>query len=236
MYFFFHLFTGLILGLLLADLLHDRRWFVPCIVGAVLPDLVDKTVGFLLFPGNSGYGRSFFHDFLVLIVILVIGIVLWKKRGSPLFLALGVGVLSHQVLDQMWTEGPNWFWPLFGPFRVSAESSGYFFLLTQDLSDPAELVLADVFAIALILYIYRDDITAAARSHTRKTAAILKCAALALWIYSGIMIAEGLVRHLPPVPGTGTPPENIFIGVVAALTALVAIRWEQALDRAEPPA
>ena len=93
-------------------------------VGAVLPDLVDKPVGYLLFPGSiAGMAGSFFHNFLVLIVILVIGIVLWKKRGSPLFLALGVGVLSHQVLDQMWTEVPNWFWPLFGPLRVSAEST-----------------------------------------------------------------------------------------------------------------
>ena len=193
--------------------------------------------GIFSFPRSIGYGRFLFHNFLVLVVIFAIGLVLWKKRGSPLFLALGVGVLSHQVLDQMWTEVPNWFWPLFGPLRLSSESSGYYFqLIQQDFSNPAEWLLADVFAIALILYIYRDDITAAASSHTRKTAAILKCAALALWIYSGIMISEGLVRHLPPVPGTGTPPENIFIGVVAALTALVAIRWEQALDRAEPPA
>ena len=238
MYFFFHLFTGLVLGLLIADLLHDRRWLVPCTIGAVLPDLVDKPVGYLLFPGSIGYGRFFLHNFLVLIVILEIGVILWKRRGSPLFLALGVGILSHQLLDQMWNELPNWFWPLLGPLKVTGGSTaGYFLLLVQqDISNPSEWVLADVFAIVLILYLYKDEITGMSCRHTRTAAAILKGIGLALWIYSGILISEGLVRNLPPVPGSGTPVENIIIGVVAALAALVVVRWEQALDRPEPPA
>ncbi|MDD1679205.1 MAG: hypothetical protein LUO93_08520 [Methanomicrobiales archaeon] len=45
MFFFFYLLIGFLTGLLIGDLFRDYRWVIPCAVGAVLPDLLDKPPG-----------------------------------------------------------------------------------------------------------------------------------------------------------------------------------------------
>ncbi|MEI7857696.1 MAG: metal-dependent hydrolase [Methanomicrobiales archaeon] len=142
MFFFFHLLTGLIIGLLISDLLKDQRWFIPITLGAVLPDLIDKPVGYLLFPTIIGYGRIYSHIILIASIILALGIIIWKVKNDPGVLAVGVGILSHQVLDLMWREPSNWYYPLFGPFKGKMGQDYFFTLLVRDFSQPFEQILA----------------------------------------------------------------------------------------------
>ena len=104
MYFFFHLITGIILGLLISDFLKDQRWFIPCAIGAVLPDLIGKPIGYLLFPTTIGFGRIYSHTLLITILIMIYGIkiphsVSRNGRVVPITATAGAGKkmsLKHQ--------------------------------------------------------------------------------------------------------------------------------------------
>ncbi|MCX6698360.1 MAG: hypothetical protein NTV68_00305 [Methanomicrobiales archaeon] len=102
MFFFFQLFAGIVFGLLIADLLHDRRWAIPFVISAVLPNLIDTPIGYVFFADVFGNGRIFLHSLLVFSVILIIGIVIWKHWTNPAGIVLALGTLPHQVFDIIW--------------------------------------------------------------------------------------------------------------------------------------
>lgn len=94
-YFFFHLFIGILLGFLISDFFNNRRWLIPCAAGAILPDLIDKPVGYIIFPNTIGPGRICSHALLVALLVLAIGLVIWKVKKNPVVVAVGVGILLH---------------------------------------------------------------------------------------------------------------------------------------------
>ncbi|MDD2473955.1 MULTISPECIES: metal-dependent hydrolase [unclassified Methanoculleus] len=112
-----HLFLGLILGLAIAGRIGDRRLIGFAALGAVLPDLLDKPVGHLLLAESLDSGRTVGHGLLFVMLLLIAGIVLERRRGSFALLAVATGVLSHQVLDLMWTMPVSWYFPLLGPYE-----------------------------------------------------------------------------------------------------------------------
>jgi len=235
MFFFFHLVTGIILGFLIADLLHDRRWIVPCVIGAVLPDIVDKPLNFILLPAVNGNGRFLFHNLIVFAILLVAGLLLWKYYRSPLILALDTGILSHQILDSMWTEPVRWLYPLLGPYPAQAASPpDYLFdLLLTDLYNPVEWVLIILCICILVLYWQRGSLAAAATRHKKSFGTLLKCAGIMLWVFCGIVLAYGLLKT--PITGlTSGADQDVFTIVVTALAAILVLGWEAALQHATP--
>ena len=112
-----HLFIGLVIGLVIADRLGDRRFIGFSALGAVLPDLLDKPVGHILFAGSLNSGRIIGHGLLFLTLLIIVGIALWKKKGSFVLLAVAAGVASHQILDAMWATPVAWYFPLLGPYE-----------------------------------------------------------------------------------------------------------------------
>ena len=94
----------------LADLIDIRLLFV----GALLPDIIDKPIGRVFFEGTFENGRIFAHTLVFLVVLTLIGLYMYKKRGSLAGLALSFGVLTHLVLDAMWQLPHTLLWPLYG--------------------------------------------------------------------------------------------------------------------------
>lgn len=94
MLFFLHLFTGIVIGLLLTKLLDDNRWCIPVIVGAVIPDLLDKPLGYFFFADIFGSGRIFMHGLFVACAFLILGLICWKVWSHPKMLAFAFGILS----------------------------------------------------------------------------------------------------------------------------------------------
>jgi hypothetical protein len=233
MYFFFHLFTGIILGLLLADLLHDNRWLFPCALGGVLPDLIDKPVGYVLLPGIIGYGRFLFHSLSVLVVIIAAGFVLLKYRGSVVVLAAGTGILSHQILDSMWREPVSWLDPFLGPFTAHRPIPPDYFLLLirQNFENPSEWFLGAVFVIALGLYLKRERVISVAKSHRRGLSLVLEGSGILLWMVSGIVFTYGLLRRIITPSGRFGLGDSLIYSLVTALAAFLLWRWGSALGR-----
>lgn len=94
----------------LADRIDIRILFV----GALLPDIIDKPIGRLLFKETFENGRIFAHTLVFLVVLTLIGLYMYNKRGSLAGLTLSFGVLTHLLLDAMWQLPHTLFWPLYG--------------------------------------------------------------------------------------------------------------------------
>lgn len=142
MFFFFHLLAGVATGLFLSEVLRSRRWFLPVAVGSILPDLIDKPLGHILFAATIGYGRIIGHSLIFFAILLIFGFLLWKYRGSVLLFGLGIGVLLHQALDSMWEIPITWYYPLYGPFPAKMLPDFFINSFWNSLAAPQEWVAA----------------------------------------------------------------------------------------------
>jgi membrane-bound metal-dependent hydrolase YbcI (DUF457 family) len=230
MYFFFHLLTGIVLGFLISDLLKDRRWLLPCSIGAILPDLIDKPLGYLLFPTTIGNGRIFVHSFLIVIILLVLGLVFWKKMHDPGILGLCAGILSHQILDLMWLYPKSWYFPLLGPFSVGWNDDFFFTMLLEELDNPVEMCLMIIIGAGIVALIYRHEITPFVRRYHSVFSPLMAVGALLLCTLSGILIGGGIARQTLRTIGWKMPQELIIGGVVIALSAWLLWRWHTVVD------
>jgi len=83
------------------------------LLGAILPDLIDKPLGMVLLGEQIGNGHIFTHTLLFALVLLHGGVIL-SGQGRRMLLSLFVGVFFHLVLDKMWFEPHVLLWPLYG--------------------------------------------------------------------------------------------------------------------------
>jgi hypothetical protein len=230
MYFFFHLFAGLIIGLLISGLLDDRRWLLPCAVGAVLPDLIDKPLGHLLFPATIGYGRIYSHTLLVALLILALGLAIWRMKRDPGVISLGIGILSHQVLDVMWLQPVNWYYPLQGPFQHAGITEEFFHMVLRDLNDPFERVIGILLVVAALAFIYRDILGSSIGDHRQFFSRAAVAAAVLLCCLSGLMIGRGILHQKFSEIGWNSSEELVLGGIILALTAGLVWHYRHMLN------
>ncbi|MBU1227637.1 MAG: metal-dependent hydrolase [Actinobacteria bacterium] len=113
----------------------DLRWVW---AGALLPDLIDKPLGSVLFYAHFGAHRLFAHA-IVFPVLLFFVVLVATRRGSPLrkgLIGLVIGTLFHLILDGAWMNPEAFLWPLFGWTFPPADPSALWPLLRRMVSDP----------------------------------------------------------------------------------------------------
>ena len=111
----------------------DLRWLL---AGAVLPDVVDKTVGQVLFRPYFQNGRIFTHTVALTLVALLAGSCAWRRRGDGRLLLLACGMACHLVLDRIWMEPTTALWPSLGPFLRHPSLGTIMEQIREHLSDP----------------------------------------------------------------------------------------------------
>lgn len=148
MFFFFHLLVGVATGLFLSEVFRSRRFILPVAFGSILPDLIDKPLGHIVFAETIGYGRIIGHSLIFLVIILILAFFQWKYRGSIICFGLGIGVLLHQMLDSMWEIPKTWYFPLYGPFPMGDYHAYFYSSFWRELASPQEWL-----AIALLILI-----------------------------------------------------------------------------------
>ena len=145
-----HLFFGLVLGLALAGRTGERRLIGFSAIGAIIPDLLDKPVGHILFAETLDSGRLFGHGLLFVFILLAAGIISYRRRNSFVILAVAAGVFSHQILDAMWAMPVTWYFPLLGPYEPQEYINYFGGALMAEVSSLSEWVfLAALAGIAL---------------------------------------------------------------------------------------
>jgi inner membrane protein len=84
------------------------------LIGSMLPDIIDKPLGLIIFPQEIANGRIFCHSLFFLILITIVGLLILCNRGKFWLLTLAFGVSMHLILDQMWMMPRTFLWPLLG--------------------------------------------------------------------------------------------------------------------------
>lgn len=105
--------TVLIARYVFRDGAMDLRWLM---LGAILPDLVDKPIGSVFFNDVFGAHRLFAHTLLFPVVMLT-AVMVVTARGSKArnaSIAVVIGVFVHLILDAVWLSPDGFLWPLFG--------------------------------------------------------------------------------------------------------------------------
>jgi hypothetical protein len=224
MYFFAHVFSGALIGLGLMYLIHDRRALPVCILGSVVPDLLDKPLAFL-FPGIFGTSRTIGHSLLFFVITVIAGVLLWHYRNTLLGLVFACGVLSHQVLDAIWNLPGTWFFPLLGPFPVIIVPDYVGHSLWLEYSSPSELVFAISTGIIIVAWYpeiireYVSPLMLCRDPWVRGSMAAILCAMGIYLLYAGAVLAPTTVFAPAYAPVT-----NVMGGLLALCGAVVLVR------------
>ncbi|MCK5772700.1 MAG: metal-dependent hydrolase [Thermoplasmata archaeon] len=120
------------------------------LLGAVLPDLIDKPLGHILLPGNNG--RIIAHTLLFSVLLLLIGLA-WKSA-----LPLSLGVSMHQLLDSIYLSPESSLWPILGPFP---STDFHISSWLDSLTDPY-IIVTELAGLAILIVVFT-------RSHVGKT-------------------------------------------------------------------
>lgn len=109
-----HLIFAFLLILLVNKILKIKIDYRLVILGALLPDIVDKPLGRYIFVDYFENGRIFGHTILFLTVITLAAIYINKRYNIPALFSLSLAVFSHLIADVMWFDPRTLFWPLLG--------------------------------------------------------------------------------------------------------------------------
>lgn len=93
----------------------DRIDYRLVALGALLPDLIDKPIGRIIFSDAfNNNGHIYAHTLLFALALIVPGAYLLARVADPRLLAVGVAVLTHLLSDPVTHAPENLFWPLLG--------------------------------------------------------------------------------------------------------------------------
>ena len=228
MYILAHLAAGLALGLFAAWFFHDQRWVIPCSLGGILPDLIDKPLGYIKF--SIGYGRIYCHTLLLVLVLFACGALWWNYRKSPVVLALALGVLSHQILDAMWEEPKNWLYPFLGPFQSSIPSADFFWNeFVGEITSPMEWLMGVVLVLMVLLLLKRNWVMRMVRIHGQAVKILILISLLAISAIGISAVWSGLTGSVSPVTQWGDPTNNVISGlVIIGAAGLLWVWWSLA--------
>ncbi|TAJ45303.1 metal-dependent hydrolase [Methanofollis fontis] len=214
-----HLIAGIVIGIIIARACGDRRAIPACALGALIPDIVDKPLGHIFLAESLGYGRIYLHTLLFLVIVLAIGALIFWRSRNVLVLAAGAGIASHQVLDAMWREPTNWYYPFLGPFSGSGDTTSFMDLVISEISAPSEWLLLVATAIFCLFLFYRGESIIGGRALER----ILPPLGILL-ILVGIWTAgAGVLDITAPLTGWESAEDNILCGAVIALSGCAAL-------------
>src|SRR5918996_1851568 len=82
-------------------------------VASLLPDLIDKPIGRLIFRERFESGRIFAHTLLVNVLIFCI-LFFMRGRIKRQLVLIPISSLLHLAEDGIWSEPKILWWPLFG--------------------------------------------------------------------------------------------------------------------------
>ncbi len=124
------------------------------IVGSLLPDIIDKLLGFIILPQVFSSGRIFAHTLLFSVVLLVGGLFLFFRYHRIWLLTLSGCFIMHLILDYMWLRPVELFWPLYGWHFDKADLPGWVPRMLQELRAAPTFVpeIIGILIVALFAY------------------------------------------------------------------------------------
>ena len=89
-----------------------RYWYVG--LGAILPDIIDKLIGRVLFADSLANGRIIAHTIIFSLILFLIGFYIYRRNKNACILFISGATILHILEDHMWSEPGIFFWPFHG--------------------------------------------------------------------------------------------------------------------------
>lgn len=123
-------------------------------LGVVLPDVIDLTLGTVIFADRYSSGELWSHSLLIPALYMT-AVLLATRRGRRRrgYMAVGVAWLFHLLLDGMWTDPEIFFWPLFGWEMPAGVAPFWPEAWARALGDPWRWVL-DLVGLAYLCWLW----------------------------------------------------------------------------------
>lgn len=159
MIFFGHLGITVAFVFIVFYFLREKVDYRFVLVGAVLPDIIDKPLGQILLFSVFHNGRIISHTLLFVAVLTLIGIYIEKRYKSTVVEILALGALMHLVLDQMWTTPQTLFWPLLGWAFPKVDLTDYANSLLNEMFTRQDVYLPEVIGFAILaVFVYYNKL------------------------------------------------------------------------------
>ncbi len=100
--------------------------YIFLLVGALLPDIIDKPVGDIVFYNTFHNGRIFSHTLCFILFLAILGVFIHRRWGKPWGFILCFGSAIHLVLDRMWLNPHTLLWPIYGWNFAKSDSTNFF--------------------------------------------------------------------------------------------------------------
>jgi len=128
----------------------------PLALGAILPDLIDKPLAFLIAPDAFDSHRLYGHTVVFALATMTLGIILTNRRteNRKRAVALAVGLLSHLLLAGLWTSAEVLFWPAFGLEFPPMEAQTAGALFSSTITDAVALGL-ELVGLVYVAFLWR---------------------------------------------------------------------------------
>ena len=148
---FWHM--GATAGIVFVTLGRRRIDYRVVLLGAILPDLIDKPLGRIFFEDTFQTSRLFAHTLLFVVVTLLAVQLILRGDSARRWFILPIACLLHLVLDGLWGDPVTLFWPLFGTtFPPHPVESYWLEVLRRPLEHPLVMV-QEIFGLSVLLYI-----------------------------------------------------------------------------------
>ena len=224
MFFFCHVFAGMILGISLSRAPRMRTAVWVAVLGSFLPDLLDKPLAHFVFPGPVNLGQILGHILLGCLIIVVAALVVYRRYHDRLVFLLPAGVLLHQVMDLAWLDPATWLYPVLGPLTPCNCAEGNY-VATESLAEVSSLSeWIFLFVIILLAALLFHEQVARWTGHDPVPAARrLIPAAIVLLVLMGLAAAVAGALGLPtPLEAVGVnPPGDLMLAAVSLIGAVM---------------
>ena len=210
---FCHLCIGSILGLHLSHSTRDQRMVLLAALGSIIPDLVDKPVGYLVYGDILGHGRLYLHTLLFLLLLACLGLLVFRLRRSKA-VVIGAGLIGlHQAMDLMWLIPVTWFYPFLGAFptEIPVDLGGWLFAMEA-------LSLSEWVFIAVLALVILSNRTGDRSLPWASLALLLLGLATLAWL-------SGLPLHILPDEMGDTGPMLALVSFTGSLGLWLSYRW-----------
>ena len=125
------------------------------LIGSLLPDIIDKPLGYLFFRETFSNVRLFSHTLLFLILITIAGFILYRYRRKTWLFVLSFGTFTHLLCDQMWRIPQTLFWPMYGFTFIKKDLTHWVERIgTNLMTDPPTYIPEIVGGVILILFLW----------------------------------------------------------------------------------
>ena len=150
---FWHL--GMTAAIVFVTLGRRRIDYRVVLLGAVLPDLLDKPVGRVFFQDIFESSRIFGHTLAFVLLSMLFVQLFLRGNTARRWFVLPIAVLIHLALDAMWDQPVTLFWPLFGTeFPKDPVGNYWLEVLLRPFEHPLEAV-KEVAGLVVLAYLAR---------------------------------------------------------------------------------